>query len=73
MIKNELTKKIERIKFMSEMLIENSSTYTIAKGNDNWSVIAGLSFPKNSNISKSALKRQITTLRNELLLLENLF
>jgi hypothetical protein len=72
MVRNELTKKIDRVKSMSEMLLENATTYSIAKGNDKWSVIAGTLFPKNSNISKTALKNQIVTLRNELLLLENL-
>ena len=72
MVKNELTNKIERINFMYEMLKENSCTYAIAKGDNKWGAYAGCDFPKNSNISKTSLKNQIVTLRNELLLLENL-
>lgn len=72
MVKNELTKKIERIDSVYEMLKENSCTYAIAKGDSKWGAIAGTEFPKNSNISRTSLKNQIVTLRNELLLLSNL-
>lgn len=71
MVRNNLSNKINRIGALMEMLVENSTTYQIAKGDSCW-VCAGTTFPKNSNISKTALKNQIVTLRNELLLLENL-
>ena len=64
--------KIKRVNALYGMLDESISTYEIAKGDDKNIAIAGYHFPKNSNISKSSIKNQIVTLRNELLLLSKL-
>ena len=69
---SNLDLKIKRVNALYEMLAENISTYEIAKGDDKNIAIAGNYFPKNSNISKSSIKNQIVTLRNELLLLSKL-
>lgn len=53
-----------KVGILADMLGENIRIYT-ESGCGN----AGYAFPKNSNASKTALLNQITTLRNELLVL----
>lgn len=55
-----------RIKTLAELLIDNTALYAMAMGETDYPT-AGCSFEKNSNVSKTALKAQITILRNELL------
>ncbi|WP_405380196.1 hypothetical protein [Phascolarctobacterium sp.] len=54
----------ERVRTLAYMLGENIDTYTTSGCGT-----AGCGFPKNSNASKTAILNQITTLRNELLVL----
>ena len=68
-VKTKQQKMIEqraRVKTLAELLIDNSASYIMAMGETDYPT-AGCSFEKNSNISKTALKVQITLLRNELL------
>ena len=53
-----------KVGMLADMLGENVNIYVTAGGG-----CAGCGFPKNSNASKTALLNQITTLRNELLVL----
>lgn len=53
-----------KVGMLADMLGENIGNY-IAAG----CACAGCGFPKNSNASKTAILNQITTLRNELLVL----
>ena len=55
-----------RVKVLSELLIDNTTEYITALSNSDYPT-PGCSFDKHSNASKTALKAQITTLRNELL------
>ena len=72
-MKNKQLKiSVERVKLLSEMVTENSFLYLIEKDESKYIPIAGTTFPKNSNYSKTAIESQIVTLRNELLNLKKL-
>lgn len=65
--KQRLIEQRTRVKTLAEMLIDGTATYIMAMQNDNTVASAGYEFDKNSNASKTALKAEITILRNELL------
>ena len=68
MNKQKIIKQQNRIKVLTETLIDNTATYITAMEEDNFGPSAGYcGLDKNSNASKTALKAQITILRNELL------
>lgn len=58
--------ELERTKELYTMLNDNVSTYCQYYGR------AGGEYPKNHNASKTAILNQITTLRNELLVLADI-
>ncbi len=68
----QLKSKTLRVNALSKMIIENSSLYRLAVEESKYPPIAGTNFPKNANYSKTAIKSQIVSLRNELLLLSEL-
>jgi hypothetical protein len=49
------------------MLIDGTATYIMAMNGNDYGPSAGYGVDKNSNASKTALKAEITILRNELL------
>lgn len=59
-----LTNEIEKVNILFEMLKENLDFYADNGG------LAGRDYAKNHNASKAAILNQITTLRNELLVLK---
>lgn len=54
-----------KVGIMADMLCKKIEIYTEKAGYS----VAGYDIPKNSNASKTAILNQITTLRNELLVL----
>jgi hypothetical protein len=65
--KQRLIEQRTRVKTLAELLIDGTSTYITSMQDDNMNAYAGYEFAKNSNASRTALKAQITILRNELL------
>ena len=65
--KQRLIEQRARVKTLAELLIDGTSTYITAMQDANMNAYAGYEFAKNSNASRTALKAQITILRNELL------
>lgn len=65
--KQKLIEQRARIKVLAELLIDGTSTYIMNMNGDSFGPSAGYEINKNSNASKTALKAQITLLRNELL------
>jgi hypothetical protein len=60
----KVSKECEKVEMLANMLLSNAATF--CKGNGR----AGAEYDKNHNASKAALLNQITTLRNELLVLK---
>ena len=67
MNKQKIIKQQNKVKALTEILTDNIGTYIAAANEDNYGPTAGYEFDKNSNASRTALKAQITILRNELL------
>ena len=67
MSKQGIIKQQNKVKVLTEVLMDNTGIYIKAANEDNYGPTAGYEFDKNSNASKTALKAQITILRNELL------
>ena len=65
--KQRLIEQRHRVKTLTEMLLDGTSIYINSMNGDCLKPSAGYEFSKNSNVSKTALKAQITLLRNELL------
>ena len=67
--KQRLIEQRTRVKTLAELLIDDTSTYIMAMNDNNcYNPLAGCGMlDKNSNATKTALKAQITLLRNELL------
>lgn len=59
----EIEAECKRVEMLADMLCKNVNMYCGGNG------MAGLEYDKNRNASKAALLNQITTLRNELLVL----
>lgn len=59
----EIEAECDRVETLANMLCKNVKTYCGGNG------MAGAEYDKNRNASKAALLNQITTLRNELLVL----
>lgn len=64
MEKEHIKAEMRRVETLSDMLTEKVNEFCFYSGN-----AAGYDFSKNSNKSKTAILNQITTLRNELLVL----
>ena len=60
---SDIRHELARVEMLSDMLFTNVTTYHKCNG------MAGIEYDKNHNASKTALLNQITTLRNELLVL----
>lgn len=65
--KQQLIEQRTRVKVLAELLIDDTAAYIMAMNGDDYGPSAGYGIGKNSNASKTALKTQITILRNELL------
>ena len=61
---NRISQECERVEMLANMLLSNAETFCKHEGR------AGIEYDKNHNASKAALLNQITTLRNELLVLK---